>query len=301
MFRYRAGYIRSGGATGAIATNNMERAPRANPHDKYICTFYPGRLQDGTFVDGFDYCNWRIPDEATYGEFFICFVGQHEIGDGNIFFPIPIILSIFFFQKPNETISNVLSRHNAVSDINKLPTVSVSDQTKSTTSQSIARQKKRGITAPIKSLPANWRTGKTIATRNQSPRDTDVISGSSDSDLSMEGREGDEDSDSRSSLYSTPSEQGSPISISSSIQSSDESPSCTPQAIDGLNKFSRLPGTSRASGSNEMSASSTVPPVLVNLQKSGVSANALGGLFGLLPSVPPELGKCSWHRATPGD
>lgn len=77
----------------------MERAPRANPHDKYICTFYPGRLQDGTFVDGFDYCNWRIPDEATYGEFFICFVGQHEIGDGNIFFPIPIILSIFFFSE----------------------------------------------------------------------------------------------------------------------------------------------------------------------------------------------------------
>jgi len=52
----------------------MEAAPRrANPHDKYLITIH--NLEE-------DYCSWRIPDEPTYGEFFVCFQGQHEVGGG---------------------------------------------------------------------------------------------------------------------------------------------------------------------------------------------------------------------------
>lgn len=54
--------------------------PDNNKHDKYLCTLFPNRNEDETFDDNFDFCRWRIPDPDTYGEFFVCFIGQHEIG-----------------------------------------------------------------------------------------------------------------------------------------------------------------------------------------------------------------------------
>lgn len=42
--------------------------------DKFLLTI---QLDEGA-----DFCNWRIPDEETYGEFFTCFAYQHEIGGG---------------------------------------------------------------------------------------------------------------------------------------------------------------------------------------------------------------------------
>lgn len=59
--------------------------PRPNKYDKYILTLFPGRDETGEFDEDFDYCNWRIPDPDTYGEFFTCFIGQHEIGSSNYY------------------------------------------------------------------------------------------------------------------------------------------------------------------------------------------------------------------------
>lgn len=46
---------------------------RENKHDKYLITLWN--------LEG-DLCTWRIPEPETYGDFFICFQGQHEIGGG---------------------------------------------------------------------------------------------------------------------------------------------------------------------------------------------------------------------------
>jgi len=78
---------------------------RDNRHDKFICTFFPGRNEDESYDEGFDYCSWRIPDEENYGEFFICFAGQHEIG-GSMFFLVSqeasarLTLARFFRYRP---------------------------------------------------------------------------------------------------------------------------------------------------------------------------------------------------------
>lgn len=42
--------------------------------DKFLCTI---QLDEGA-----DFCNWKIPDESTWGDFFTCFAYQHEIGGG---------------------------------------------------------------------------------------------------------------------------------------------------------------------------------------------------------------------------
>lgn len=55
-------------------------ARRENVHDKYILTLFLNRNEDGTYEEDFDFCTWRIPDPDTYGDFFICFAGQHEVG-----------------------------------------------------------------------------------------------------------------------------------------------------------------------------------------------------------------------------
>lgn len=58
--------------------------PRQNPHNKYLCTLFPGRNEDESYIEDFDYCNWRIPDANDYADFFECFAGQHEIGGSTL-------------------------------------------------------------------------------------------------------------------------------------------------------------------------------------------------------------------------
>lgn len=48
--------------------------------NNWIVTIFPNRLEDGTFDLNYDFCNWRIPQPQNYGEFFRCFIHQHEIG-----------------------------------------------------------------------------------------------------------------------------------------------------------------------------------------------------------------------------
>lgn len=48
--------------------------------NNWIATFFPNRREDGTYDENFDFCNWRIPEPQNYGEFFRCFIHQHEIG-----------------------------------------------------------------------------------------------------------------------------------------------------------------------------------------------------------------------------